>query len=82
MGVFLHRDETTGLAVRAGQELTHLYLNPGEEIRTPLIAMLFWKGDDVVRSQIVWRRWYMAHNLPRTQGVPQPPVAQVFTSAS
>ena len=76
------RDATTGLRVRAGQELTHLYLKPGEEIRTPLIAMLFWKGADVVRSQNVWRRWYLAHNLPRTQGVPQPPVAQVFTSAS
>ena len=76
------RDETTGLAVRAGQELTHLYLKPGEEIRTPLIAMLFWKGVDVVRSQNLWRRWYMAHNLPRVKGVPQPPVAQVHTTGS
>jgi alpha-galactosidase len=76
------RDASTGLTVRAGQELTHLYLKPGEEIRTPLIAMLFWKGADVVRSQNVWRRWYLAHNLPRTQGVPQPPVAQVGTSGS
>jgi len=76
------RDATTGVRVRAGQELTHLSLKPGEEIRTPLIAMLFWKGADVVRSQNLWRRWYLAHNLPRTQGVPQPPVAQVYTGAS
>ena len=76
------RDAATSVRVRAGQELTHLYLKPGEEIRTPLIAMLFWKGADVVRSQNVWRRWYLAHNLPRTQGVPQPPVAQVGTSGS
>ena len=76
------RDAGTGLTVRAGQEKTHLYLKPGEEIRTPLIAMLFWKGDDVVRSQNIWRRWYRVHNLPGTQGVPQPPVAQVGTSGS
>lgn len=35
----------------AGQQLVHLYLKPGEEIRTPLIALLFWQGTDVVRAQ-------------------------------
>jgi alpha-galactosidase len=62
------RDAATGLTVRAGQELTHLYLKPGEEIRTPLMALLFWQGDDVVASQNLWRRWYCAHNLPRIEG--------------
>ncbi|MBL8177734.1 MAG: alpha-galactosidase [Bryobacterales bacterium] len=74
------RDDATGLRVRAGQELTHLRLEPGEEIRTPLIAMLFWSGTDTVRSQNLWRRWYMAHNLPRVNGIAQPPLAQVSTS--
>jgi alpha-galactosidase len=68
------RDAATGLTVRAGQRLTRLYLKPGEEIRTPLLALLFWQGADVVESQNLWRRWYRVHNLPRTEGKPQPPV--------
>jgi alpha-galactosidase len=60
------RDGKTGLRITAGQELTHLMLKPGEEIRSPLIAMLFWQGDDLARAQNLWRRWMVAHNLPRT----------------
>ena len=61
------RDASTGLRIRIGQELTHLKLHPGEEIRTPLVALLFWKGD-WVRAQNLWRRWMIAHNLPRPGG--------------
>jgi alpha-galactosidase len=62
------RDAGTGLQISAGQELTHLSLKPGEEIRSPLIALLFWKGSDVERSQNLWRRWMIAHNVPRVAG--------------
>ena len=61
------RDEAEGLRVRIGQELTHFRLRPGEEVRTPLVAMLFWHGD-WVRAQNVWRRWMLAHNVPRPGG--------------
>jgi alpha-galactosidase len=71
------RDQNRGLRIQAGQELTHLSLKPGEEIRTPLIAMLFWQGTDVVAAQNLWRRWYIAHNMPRVDGRPQAPVTQV-----
>ena len=64
------RDAEGGLRVAAGQELTHLYLKPGEEIRTPLIAIVFWQGHDVVRAQNLWRRWMLAHNVPRPGGKP------------
>jgi alpha-galactosidase len=50
--------------VRAGQELTHFKLLHGEEVRTPLVALVFWKGD-WIDGQNVWRRWMIAHNLPR-----------------
>jgi len=52
---------------QGGQELTHLKLEPGEEIRTPLVAVLFWNGD-WTRGQNLWRRWMVAHNLPRPGG--------------
>ena len=61
------RDVEQGMSVRIGQERTHFKLHPGEEIRTPLIALLFWKGDRA-RSQNVWRRWMVAHNVPRPGG--------------
>jgi len=52
----------------AGQETTHLRLRPGEEIRTPLVALLFWKGEDWIAGQNLWRRWFLAHNIPRPNG--------------
>ena len=61
------RDQSTGLQVRAGQEQTHFKLQPGEEVRTPLMVLQFWQGD-WVRAQNVWRRWMLAHNLPRPGG--------------
>jgi len=66
------RDEGVGLHVRAGQETTHFVLHPGEEVRTPLIAVQFWSGD-VIRAQNTWRRWMIAHNLPRSNGKLPPP---------
>jgi alpha-galactosidase len=66
------RDTERNVRVVAGQELTHFRLLPGEEIRTPLVALLFWEGtwND---SQNVWRRWMIAHNLPRPGGKLPPP---------
>jgi alpha-galactosidase len=71
----------TGLNVRAGQQLTRMYLKPGEEVRTPLTALLFWRGDDVNRSQNLWRRWYVDHVMPpHPDGDPQQPVQQIQVS--
>lgn len=66
-------DNDRKLRIAAGQELVHLSLRPGEQIRTPLIAILFWKGDDTVRAQNLWRRWMWAHNVPRTADGKLPP---------
>lgn len=74
------RDAGAGLSVKAGQQLTRMYLKPGEEVRTPLNALLFWRGDDVLRSQNLWRHWYIDHVLPRVNGVPQPAVQQIQVS--
>lgn len=62
------RDADRGLRVRAGQELTRFRLRPGEEVRTPLVVLQFWKDGDWIRAQNVWRRWMVAHNLPRPGG--------------
>jgi alpha-galactosidase len=73
------RDKVNGLQIRAGQELTRFKLLPGEEVRSPLMVLLFWKGD-WLRAQNVWRRWMMAHSMPRPGGrLPQP---QLLASSS
>jgi alpha-galactosidase len=76
------RDRERSVRIVAGQQLTRLYLKPGEEIRTPSITLLFWQGDDVVRAQNLWRSWYVAHVLPRIAGEPQPPITQIQVEGS
>lgn len=66
------RDNANNLTVTAGQELTHLKLHPGEEIRTPLIVLQFYNGD-WVRAQNIWRRWMMAYSMPKPGGKLPPP---------
>lgn len=67
------RDGGTGLRVMAGQEQTHLTLEPGESIRSPLMVIQFYRGD-WVRAQNLWRRWMIAHNIPRRGGQLPPPM--------
>lgn len=54
--------------VTGGQELTHMSLLPGEEIRSPRIVLLFWQGGNWIDSQNSWRRWMRAHNSPKPGG--------------
>ncbi|MBI4662190.1 MAG: alpha-galactosidase [Verrucomicrobia bacterium] len=73
------RDKARGLRFSAGQELTRFKLLPGEEVRSPLIVLQFWKGD-WIRAQNIWRRWMMAHSMPKPGGkLPQP---QLLASSS
>ncbi len=66
------RESATRARVRAGQEQVHCRLQPGEEIRTPLLVLQFWQGD-WLRAQNLWRRWMLAHNVPRRGGEPLGP---------
>jgi len=73
------RDEGKGLRVVAGQELAHFKLLPGEEVRSPLMVLQFWKGD-WNRSQNIWRRWMMAHSMPKPGGQLPPPTVEGCSS--
>ena len=59
--------------VRVGQERTNMRLMPGERVRTPRMTILSWTGD-VSRAVNLWRRWYLAHILPRPNGQPMKPL--------
>jgi alpha-galactosidase len=56
------------LQFRAGQQLTHLKLLPGETIRTPKILLVFWNGGEAIRGNNLLRRVMMAHYMPRHDG--------------
>jgi alpha-galactosidase len=73
------RDGARGLSLSAGQELTHFKLLPSEEVRSPLVVVQFWKGQWIA-GQNVWRRWMMAHSMPKPDGVLPP--AKLFASSS
>jgi alpha-galactosidase len=60
--------------LQAGMALTHLKLHPGEEIRTPRVALLFYQGD-WIRGQNLWRRFVLDHHRPTVNGKPfDPPI--------
>ena len=71
------RDNADGLRIKAGQQLTHLYLKPDEEIRTPLILLLFWQGKNAVDAHNLWRRFYIARIIPRVDGRPPGALSQI-----
>lgn len=73
------RDAANRVRIQAGQESTRFTLLPGEEVRTPLIVLQFWHGDRL-RSQNTFRRWMLAHNVPRPGG--QPIVPMLFGCSS
>jgi alpha-galactosidase len=61
-------DPNGDLRFRAGQQLTHLKLHPGETIRTPRILLVFWDGSAAIRGNNLLRRLMMAHYMPRRGG--------------
>jgi alpha-galactosidase len=64
------------VALRSGQELTHLKLHPGESIRTPRILLVPWNGKDRIVGQNALRRLLVLYYTPRVEGrPPMPPVA-------
>ena len=62
-------DEEGRVSLRAGLERTHLVLHPGEEIRTPRIALLFWTGRPIDGNNLL-RQFLIAHHTPKIDGRP------------
>jgi alpha-galactosidase len=71
------RGDDNDIHICAGQELTRFKLHPGEEVRTPLVALLFYHRDWVA-GQNLWRRWMFARNFPKDHGKPLAPKFAAF----
>lgn len=62
-------DNDGNLHTQAGLALTHLKLQPSEEIRTPKIMMLFWNGESI-RGNNLLRRFILSHHRPKPDNQP------------
>lgn len=67
-----------GAHVSIGQARFDMVLHPGETMRTPRANFLAFTGDET-RGMNLWRRWYIAHILPRENGEPLPPKCCMHT---
>jgi alpha-galactosidase len=67
--ISMSRPTETAIVVRAGMEKTHLSLHPGEEIRTPQILLLPWKGDNMDAHNML-RRHILEYHTPQYDGKP------------
>ncbi len=64
------------VALKSGQELTHLRLHAGESIRTPRVLLVEWSGTDRMVGQNALRSLLISYYAARVQGeLVMPPVA-------
>ena len=63
------RPTEAAIGVRAGMQGTHLTLHPGEEIRTPRILLLPWRGEAIDAHNML-RRHILKYNMPHYNGQP------------
>ena len=70
LATFTPTADGKSVRMQAGQWKTHLVLHPGEEIRTPRIVLMNWKGDDWMVAQNEWRRLMLAHFTAQENGKP------------
>lgn len=62
-----------GVSYFCGQLRCNMKIHPGETMITPRLTLMATAGDES-RSCNLWRRWYLAHILPReSDGQPIPP---------
>lgn len=63
----LDRADNGPTRLRAGMELTHFVLHPGEAVRTPRIVLMPWRGDRVAAHNR-WRRLMLDQFVPKLDG--------------
>jgi alpha-galactosidase len=65
----LERSNTGPTHLQAGMELSHLLLHPGEQIRSPRILVMPWKGD-LLAAHNNFRRLLLFEYVPKLNGHP------------
>lgn len=73
----LEKRDPSRLTLAAGMLNTDLYLYPGEQIRTPSVALMFWSGDRM-NGHNRFRRLVLAHHSRKVDGSPFYPLCCAF----
>ena len=73
----LEKRDPNRLTLAAGMLNTDLYLYPGEQIRTPSVALMFWSGDRI-NGHNRFRRLVLAHHSRKVDGSPFYPLCSAF----
>ncbi|WP_418422948.1 glycoside hydrolase family 36 protein [Alistipes sp.] len=73
----LEKRDPNRLTLAAGMLNTDLYLYPGEQIRTPSVALMFWSGDRM-NGHNRFRRLILAHHSRKVDGKPFYPLCSAF----
>lgn len=73
----LEKRDPNRLTLATGMLNTDLYLYPGEQIRTPSVALMFWSGDRM-NGHNRFRRLILAHHSRKVDGKPFYPLCSAF----
>lgn len=73
----LEKQDPNRLTLATGMLNTDLYLYPGEQIRTPSVALMFWSGDRM-NGHNRFRRLVLAHHSRKVDGSPFYPLCSAF----
>lgn len=73
----LEKRDPSRMTLAAGMLNTDLYLYPGEQIRTPSVALMFWSGDRM-NGHNRFRRLVLAHHSRKVDGSPFYPLCSAF----
>lgn len=60
--------DSNTVLLKSGMDRMKLTLYPDEEIRTPKICLLFWKGEDRMVGHNQFRQFILAHHTPKIDG--------------
>ncbi len=71
------KDENS-ISLKSGMEKMKLILFPKEEIRTPRICLLFWKGKDRMIGHNQFRQFILTHHTRKIDGKPSELPLSVF----
>ena len=64
---FVKKNDYT-VSVKSGMKYFESYLKSGESIRTPSVALLFWKGKDRMEGHNKFRRFVLVHQSRKING--------------
>ncbi len=70
--------EQNQIIISASQKRFRVSLEPGETVRTPLVVIQAFDGDES-RGRNLWRSFYLEHYLPRRKGRPLGPMLVLHT---